>query len=288
MFHSARDPAILGLVGGLLWLALPMRAQEAAPAGQDVRTMPARQEEATPAPVSVGADGRLTITPGAAPPRLRTVLEEISAHARIPIVVSDLLDNEVVAMSVRGAPLEDGLNRLLARYDVFYLYSGSGAMSPGALAGVWVYRRGEGRTLEPVPPALWASTKELEAQLDDPDPAIRTDTYEALVERHGNRALATVLRGLNDADEGVRLMTISAATREGVEIPTPDLQAVLLSDRSYAVRRLALEALEGRAEAEAVAEHLSRDPDEHIRQEATLMLARLKSREPRAGTPKRP
>jgi hypothetical protein len=66
------------------------------------------------------------------------------------------------------------------------------------------------------------------------------------------------------------------------------LQAVLLADQSYAVRRLALEAIEGRPEAAAVAERLIDDPDEHIRQEATLMLDRLKVREPRASAPKRP
>jgi hypothetical protein len=219
---------------------------------------------------------------------LREVLEAISAQARMPIGMSDLLDAELVAVRLRAVPLEEGLKLLLAPYDVFYLYSGSGARSPGAIVALWVYGRGEGRSFEPVPPALWASTRELEAQLDHPDPGVRSETYEALIERQGEHALGTVLRGLADADESVRLMTLSTAASEGIDIPIPDLEAVLLADQSYAVRRLALEALDGRAGADAIVRGVLDDPDEHLRHEAALTLERLESRAPRANAPKRP
>ena len=56
---------------------------------------------------------------------------------------------------------------------------------PASIKGIWVYPKGEGLELEPVPPSLWASTKELEAQLEDPDPGVRNDTFETLIERQG-------------------------------------------------------------------------------------------------------
>jgi hypothetical protein len=268
-----------------VWLAVPATAHQPPASGQAGPPTQARHDDSRPASLSFGADRTLTITPGAPPLRLRAVLDAISAHARTPIAVSELLDREEVTMSLHALPLEEALKRLLAPYDVFYLYSGTGRKPAGAIAALWVYRRGEGQTLEPVPPELWASTKELESQLDDPDPGIRSETYEALIERQGARALATVLRGLTDADESVRLMTISTAASEGVDIPTTDLEAVLFADRSYAVRRLALEALNGRSEAAEIARRLVEDPDEHIRQEAAAMLEHLESPTP---APRRP
>ena len=132
--------------------------------------------------------------------------------------------------------------------------------------------------MEPVPPALWASTEELEARLEDPDPGVRNDTYEALIERHGARGLPIVLRGLVDSDDGVRLGTLTNALDAGVAIPATDLHALILSDPLQSVRLLALEAIEKRPEAKAIAESILDDPDEVIRNTARLLLESLQTR----------
>jgi HEAT repeat protein len=206
------------------------------------------------------------------------VLGEISAHTKVPIFLSEALENERVSVVLEAVPLEEGLKRLLAAYDAFYLFSAA-EKSSASIASIWVYPRGEGRELEPVPPTLWASTKELEAQLDNESPGVRSETYEALIERLGERGLATVLRGLVDQDEGVRLATLSTALNTGIEIPASDLHAVILGTQLQYVRVLALEALAGRPEAEAIAESVKDDPDEVIRNHARLMLEALRTRD---------
>jgi hypothetical protein len=253
--------------------ALPPDAKKDAEGKRDPQTSIAKPPARL---VTLAADGTLSVTGSRA--SLQAVLNEISVQAKFAIVLADALERERVSVVLRDVPLEEGLKRLLAAYDAFYLYSAPDNKSPGLINAIWVYPRGEGRALEPVPPTLWASTKELEQQLDDPDPNVRSNTYEALIERRGDRALATVLRGLVDIDESVRLMTLTTALNTGIEIPASDLHAVVLSDQSQHVRMLALEALEGKSEAEAIAESVKDDSDELIRNQARLMLEALKTR----------
>jgi hypothetical protein len=269
-------------VGGALAIAAIQMASAGTAAAQpadrprvasDAQAQPQPKQEARDArPVIVGADGTLTVTASAPGLPLSVVLNAIAAHQKFGVVLSDTLEREHVSQSLRAVPVEDGLKQLLAKYDAFYLYSATDAKSPGAIQAIWVFRRGEGRELQPVPPTAWASTSELADQLEDPDPAVRAETFESLIERLGVRGLDMVLRGLADPDESVRLTAISAAVNGGVEIPTADLHAVLLSDQSYAVRRVALDAIEGRPEAKSIAESLVDDPDEHIRTHARHIL----------------
>lgn len=250
----------------------PADAQQ--PAGTTDSQPRQARRRASPAPrqatsVSV-ADGTLTVT--AVDENLRNLLGEISGRTRIPIVLADSLADARVSAAMRAVPVEEGLKRLLAAYDAFYLFSADERTAPGSVKGIWVFPRGEGRDVEPVPATLWGSTEELETRMDDPDPDVRTETLEALVERLGSRGLSVVQRGLTDPDEGVRLATLSAAENAGVEIPTADLHTAVLTDQSQAVRMGALEALEGRPEAEAIARSLREDLDPVIRTLARQML----------------
>jgi hypothetical protein len=239
-------------------------AQAQAPA--DARRVP---------PVTLTPEGNLSVSVSRV--GLGRLLNEISALADLPIAVADTLVNDSVSFTVRDVPLEEGLKRLLAAYDAFYLYSADDR-SPGSIKAVWVYARGEGRDLQPVPAELWASAKELEARLDDPDPDVRSEMYEKLIERQSDRALPTVLKGLTDPDESVRARTLSSAIDEDIEIPAQDLQAIILDahGQSQSLRVLALQAIQTRPEAEAIATSVMNDQDDVVRNLAQDILRRLR------------
>jgi hypothetical protein len=256
-------------------------------ASADQQNPPADTQKDAPAPiakpaarpVTIASDGTVTIM--ATRLRLPEVLNDISVQAKLPIVLSESLQNERVSLHLSAVSLEEGLKRLLVAYDAFYLFSPSEREKekPSAsIKGIWVYPKGEGLELEPVPPSLWASTKELETQLEDPDPGVRCDTFEALIERLGARSLPTVLRGLVDSDDGVRLTTLTAALDADVEIPATELHALVLSDSLQSIRLLALEAIETRPEAIAIAQSVQDDADEVVRNTAKLLIKRVQGR----------
>jgi hypothetical protein len=186
-------------------------------------------------------------------------------------MLSDALEGARVSVAVRDLPFEDAMKRLLADYDTFYLF-GPRDKKGSSIKAIWIYPKGEGDTLEPVPPMIWASTNELKAQVDDPDVAVRTHAIETLVERLGNKGLPIVLKGLADGDEIVRLATLSAATGSDIEIPAADLHSLVLTDPSPHVRMAALRAVAGRPEAEVVAASVKSDGDNDIRNEALAIL----------------
>jgi hypothetical protein len=228
--------------------------------------------------VTIAADRTLSIT--ATRLTLHSVLSDISVQAKLPIVLSESLGNERVSVRLEAVPLEEGLKQLLAAYDAFYLFGPSEsekAKPSTSIKGVWVYPKGVGLELEPVPPTLWASTQELEARLEDPDPGVRSDAYEALIERLGARGVPIVRRGLADGNGGVRLGTLTAALDAGVDIPSADLHALVLSDSVQWIRLLALEAVETKPEAISIAASVKDDQDEAIRNAAQLLLERLES-----------
>jgi hypothetical protein len=225
-------------------------------------------------PITFTLDGKLSVT--VTRMSLRAVLLEISRRAQLPILLSDTYVDRLVSIDMRDVPVDDGLRQLLSPFDAFYLYSSDEEKSPGSIKTVWVFERGEGRDLQPVPPEQWASTKELERQLDDPDPEVRAETFEALVERQGEKGLATVRKGLSDPDDSVRLRTLSSAIDVEMDIPARELEPLILDVQgsSQAMRVLALQAIADKPEAEAIATTLANDPDDMVRQQALLILER--------------
>ena len=240
---------------------------------------PARTRPA--APITLSDDGKLSVAVSRA--SLSTVIKQISILADLPIVMADTLGQDVITFKGRDLPLDEGLKQLLAAYDVFFLYTGPDSKTAGAIKGVWVYGRGDGWDLQPVPSAMWAGTKELESRLEDPNPDIRSESYEQLIERGGGNALSTALRGLADPDESVRLRTLSAAIDADFEIPAVDLQALILDAhaQSQSMRVLALQAIRDRPEAEAIAQTLRNDPDDIVREQALQILSRPRRPPPR-------
>jgi hypothetical protein len=103
---------------------------------------------------------------------LGTVLDEISSRTGVSLIASDKIDiEERISAELVDFPLDEGLRRLFTNYDTFFYY---GAVRNGSpVRSVWIYPRGTGALLRPIPPDLWAGTGELRASLTDADPEIR-------------------------------------------------------------------------------------------------------------------
>jgi hypothetical protein len=122
---------------------------------------------------------------------LAWLLREISHKVGLPITPAEDVGAQPVSVQLQELPLDEGLRQILKDHDAYFFYGVEGK-GPASLKAVWVYRKGRGRGLEPVPPETWASTKEFEAMLADPDPAVRSRAVEALIERKGDKALARI------------------------------------------------------------------------------------------------
>ena len=228
---------------------------------------------------------------------LEWLLEEIARECGVPVILGGDVGEERVSVEINDFPVDEALRQILARYDAFYLYEAAeepaaGQSAEGAtpkLRSVWVYARGQGNGLEPVPPEDWASTREFEKRLDDPDPAVRFRALGILVERLGDGARDAVLQALNDPDELVRAEVLQAALDEGLTLPTDLLTNLFFNDPSAQVRFLALEGLRDDPNAREFAERALKDPDQHVQDLAREILAGLdeatRPRPPAASEP---
>jgi hypothetical protein len=202
------------------------------------------------------------------------VLEEVSREAKVAIIRDGGAARRRVQIRFQDLPLDEGLRRILKDQDYFFFYGAEGN-APASLTAVWVYPKGEGRGLRPVPPETWASTRDLEGDLADADPAVRARAVEALVERKREGAREALLEALKDQDEQVRTRALYKAADEDLELPTATLIELALGDSSPDVRFLALEALADRPEVRTIAEAALNDQSPHVRQRAREILQSL-------------
>jgi len=207
---------------------------------------------------------------------LERLTDEISGKAGVPILLSEGVGSQLVSVNFQDLPLDEGLRQILNKYDAFFFY-GVDEQEPSSLKVVWVYPRGRGRGIEPVPKEKWASTKDIEAMLADKDPEVRGRAIEALVQRKGEAALDTVVKFLQDDNEQVRTRALYGATKAGVQVSEGLLDNLALNDPSSDVRFLALQALSNSdsPEVRQTAERAVDDPSEPIRNLAREILTRL-------------
>jgi HEAT repeat protein len=252
---------VRNLVGaGLALIALTSTGAASDQAGDARRRDTIRSKEGR---LSVDVQGRT----------LEWVLGQISRAANVAFVTDETLPETTVSVQFGDVPLDEGLRRILKDQDSFFFYEAQGN-APSALRVVWVYPKGQGRSIQPVPPERWASTRDLEKLLTDPDADARSRAVESLIERQGEKARAVVLRALKDDSARVRTQALYGAFSSGLELPA-DVLAEALDDPSSDVRFLALEAIAGRPEAAPLARRALGDASPHVRERAREIVARV-------------
>lgn len=205
---------------------------------------------------------------------MTTVLAAIARDSGVSINSSASIDARSVSMRIQRLPLRDGLERLLQNCDLFF-YSSS-----GALRSVWIYDRGDGAQLVPVPPERWASTAEVQRKLNDGSPAERVSAVETLIARNGPGADDILNRALLDDSPEVRLRALDVALSVGVHVSRETLTASTY-DSSGPVRALALETLVSstavggarEGETQELMRRMLGDPDAAVRTRASELLA---------------
>ena len=227
-------------------------------------------------------DGRLSVQVQNG--RLGRLLDEISQKAKVAILTGEGLEGWLITAEFSDLPLDEGLRQILSGQDIFFYYR-AGAL----LKAIWVYPKDEGAGLEPVPPNLWASTRDLEVELTDWDPKRRARAIEALVERKGDLALDAVMKALEDPDEWVRTQALYGASGADVELPSDTLANLARDDPSENVRFLALDALAVADDPniDFIATYALDDPSPHLRNKAEEILDRLDAAA-QPGQPGRP
>jgi type II secretory pathway component GspD/PulD (secretin) len=274
MKRTTLCPWAILLAAGCVSLGCTLQAQEAHTEGsqpplKDSVTGQQTRTSAIRAKIDI-QNGRLSVAAKEVP--LGWLLQKLSDKLGVSIVAQDL-GREKVSLVASNASLEQVLRRLLQKYDYFIYYGGD---SP-SLSAVWVYPKGQGRGIEPVPAGQWASTKEFERQLTDNDPEVRASAIEAVIERKGEGATDEILAALNDENERVRTQALYYSQTNAVELPTAVLAGLATSDPSANVRYLALEALAGSSEGESVARAALNDPDPNVQAAANEILGQAKN-----------
>ena len=267
----------ISLIPWIIWFA----ACDSAHAKDDTAVVVARegqsgatnsQAKARPAPdTSVRVhNGLLTIAVRSRP--LGSVLEDISRAGRVAIMLEDThVESALISLRAQEVPLDQGLLRILKGYDSFFLYAPD-EKGAAVLKAVWVYPKGRGQGLAPLPPELWASTKDIEKRLDDTNADTRAKAIETLVSRKGTEALDAVVTALKDDHGHVRTQALYGAMAAGLPVPVETLSTLALTDPSADVRFLALEALASDPGAKALAEQALNDPSPHVQYKAKEIL----------------
>lgn len=292
MKSSARVVAgVIGatsLASGALYF---FRTGNQAPVRPDVVVQPAVEPEATSPRPPVAethesaastarsilvANGMLTLVLRAQP--LGPVLAEIARKSGVNIVSPPAVDTRIVTIELREVPLGHGLEQLLKDCDVFVYSSG------GNVRSAWIYDKGAGAELVPVPPESWASTADVERQMSGGSRAERIHAIETLVARNGPGAGDVVNRALLDDDAEVRLRALDVALSAGVSVSRETLTS-LTYDSAASIRALALEAIASgtplngarEAETEQLARRMLGDPDPEVRTKASEILESRRS-----------
>ena len=269
------------LIGAFTGLTVLVLAGISPPAGAQQNDL-VLQSPSSAGQMSIAIEkGRITASIRNSP--FDAVLEQLASQTGAAFVPADDLGIRAIRVSAElaGVPLDEGLRLLFNNYDVFFYYGAVGT-APSSLRAVWFYRKGAAANLRPVPPELWASTKDLQAAIADPDPVVRARAYEALMsrpDRESRELVLLALRGLSEADDAVRERTLAIASSTDMQLPSDLLMDLVRSDRHEGVRLNALNALASEPTLKEAAQAALKDPSETVRKRARVILAELEATE---------
>lgn len=268
------------LIGAFTGLTVLVLAGISLPAGAQQNDL-VLQSPSSAGQMSIAIEkGRITASIRNSP--FDAVLEQLASQTGAAFVPADDLDIRAIRVSAElaGVPLDEGLRLLFNNYDVFFYYGAVGT-APSSLRTVWFYRKGAAANLRPVPPEVWASTKDLQAAIADPDPVVRARAYEALMsrpDRESRELVLLALRGL-EADDAVRERTLAIASSTDMQLPSDLLMDLVRSDRHEGVRLNALNALASEPTLKEAARAALNDPSQTVRKRAKVILAELEATE---------
>ena len=214
---------------------------------------------------------------------LQLIAETISTESKLRIVLGEGLAEEYVSANITSKLIEDALRELFGGYDTFFFYSGS-KDARSTVRAVWVYAKGSGIDLRPVPRSDWAGIQELEAALAETSPEVRETAYKALLERPDHRSRSLVLeaiKGVRERDPAVRERLLSMAISRDFPITSDVLADLARTDHSEHIRWMALDTLaySGSPAAQDTANAAVTDASESIRSRAKEIIDQAGNRE---------
>jgi len=204
---------------------------------------------------------------------LLEVLEDLGGKTAIAFVPAESIANDRLSLEVADVPVDDGIRQLLRDYDTF-LYYAPGDDSVASLRVVWLYAKGAGSTLQPVPQES-SSVAELREQVASPDARVREHAYIVLLARPDDQSRELVwsaLRGATEIDEDLRQQILVSAMNRGTDVPQDLLANLVLGNDSATLRVLALDALAEDPTVESVATSVANDQSPMVRQRAQEIL----------------
>jgi hypothetical protein len=255
--------------------------------------------EKPPVPLAVTVDHGL-VSVDVRDALLADVLHEIAAQAGVQVTIRSG-GTDRVTQTFAGVSLDEAIRRLAQGYDVVLIYgSARGRARPGRLAEVRVYEastravpvvvdpRQRNARLRVVRSLIWQARRRRPGALtslagilaSDPDPVVRRSAAAALAGLREPEAVAALTTALGDQDASVRVAALSSlgVLRDGAQAPA--MIQLLSRDPDAAVRRAAVRALArlGSEEARRGLEAAARDPDASVRQAAVFALNQLARR----------
>ena len=185
---------------------------------------------------------------------LQRLAGELDLKTRVSIVIAREIAADRVTAEFHDTALDAALHRLFASYDLFFYFGGPTGSTPASVRRVWVYPNGQAGQLRPVPPADWASTRDLEGILADSDPEVRAQAYEALMsspDPSRRNLVLQALRGVGEERDEMRERILSSAISKGFPLAADLLGDLAQTDRSEQIRWMALARVFTRCEWEA-------------------------------------
>jgi hypothetical protein len=217
---------------------------------------------------------------------LGSVLEEISAKGEISINSVGEIESVAVSANFDALPLTDGLLRLLAKFDVYFLFSAP-REEASQLKVVWVYPRGQGGMLVP---AQFSAARSI--SLATEQVSSQKDAAQISDDGTADREASTdeLIQALQDGDPTVRYRALAKSFDQQLILPPYILQQMVSAEADADVRALALVALAQNPATDtallrSTASAASRDWDPKVRERGKELLHQLEgAARPTEGT----
>jgi hypothetical protein len=186
------------------------------------------------------------------------------------------IESVAVSANFDALPLTDGLLRLHAKFDVFFLFSAP-QEEVSQLKVVWVYPKGQGGMLVPAQIAAARSISSATEQVSS-----RKDAAQISDDGTADREASTdeLIQALQDHDPTVRYRALAKSFDQQLILPPYILQQMVSAEADADVRALALLALAQNPATDtallrSTASAASRDWDPKVRERGKDLLQQL-------------